>query len=95
MHRPLFMNIVNTLECRSKYFRFREDASGRPSHSLIQKCTAAIRQLAYGGAAVMFDEYLHIGETTARECLQYFCQGVIHIFGEMYLRKPTPKTVRL
>ncbi|XP_047978573.1 uncharacterized protein LOC125220448 [Salvia hispanica] len=69
-----------------------ENASGRPGHSSIQKCTAAIRQLAYGGAADMFDEYLHIGEseTTARECLQHFCRAVIHIFGDTYLRKPTP-----
>ena len=39
----------------------------------------------------MWDEYLHIGETTARDCLQHFCQGVIEIFGEQYLRKPTPQ----
>ncbi|XP_047949520.1 uncharacterized protein LOC125195413 [Salvia hispanica] len=37
----------------------------------------------------MFDEYLHIDETTARESLKYFCQGVIHIFGDRYLQKPT------
>ncbi|XP_042005704.1 uncharacterized protein LOC121754407 [Salvia splendens] len=35
MHRDLFMHIVNALERRYKYFRFREDASGRPSHSPI------------------------------------------------------------
>ena len=38
----------------------------------------------------MFDEYLHIGESTARECLQYFCEGVREIFEEWYLRKPSP-----
>ena len=91
MHRPLFMSIVNALERRYKYFRFTKDASGRPGHSPIQKCTAAIRQLAYGGAADMFYEYLHIGEMTGRKCLQHFCQGIIHIFGERYLRKPTPE----
>ncbi|XP_042016344.1 uncharacterized protein LOC121764375 [Salvia splendens] len=91
MHRDLFMLIVNALERRYKYFRFRRDASGRPRHTPIQKCTAAIRQLAYGGETDMFDEYLYIGETTARECLQYFCQAVIQIFGETYLRKPTPQ----
>ncbi|XP_047942625.1 uncharacterized protein LOC125189386 [Salvia hispanica] len=50
--------------------RMREDAVGRPGHTPIQKCTSAIRQLAYGGTADMFDEYLHIGETTAREFLE-------------------------
>ncbi|XP_042059628.1 uncharacterized protein LOC121804156 [Salvia splendens] len=91
MRRPLFISIVNALERRYNYFRFREDASGRPGHSPIQKCTAAIRQLAYGGASDMFEEYLHIGETTASECLKHFCQDVIHIFRERYIRKPTPK----
>ncbi|XP_047942773.1 uncharacterized protein LOC125189549 [Salvia hispanica] len=66
MQRPLFLRIVSALEARYKYFRFREDASGRLGHSPIQKCTAAIRQLAYGGAIDMLDEYLHIGETTVR-----------------------------
>ncbi|XP_042047230.1 uncharacterized protein LOC121793100 [Salvia splendens] len=61
MNRDLFMRIVNALERRYKYFRFRRDASGRPRHTPIKKCTVAIRQLAYGGATDMFDEYLHIG----------------------------------
>ncbi|XP_042033653.1 uncharacterized protein LOC121780193 [Salvia splendens] len=91
MHWPLFMSIVNVLERRYNYFRFRKDASGRPGHTPIQKCTTAIRQLAYGGATDMFDEYLHIGETTTRECLMYFCQGVIEIYRERYLRKATPE----
>ena len=38
----------------------------------------------------MFDEYLHIDETTARECLQHFYRGVVHIFGDTYLRNPAP-----
>ena len=46
IHWPLFMSIVNALERQYKYFQFREDASGRSGHSPIQKCTAAIRQLA-------------------------------------------------
>ncbi|XP_042012228.1 uncharacterized protein LOC121760654 [Salvia splendens] len=90
MHQTLFMHIVNALERRYTYFRLREDAIGRPGHSPIQKCTAAIRKLAYGGPADMFDEYLHMGEMTARECLMYFYQGVIEIFRDTYLRKPTP-----
>ena len=69
----------------------REDAVGKPDHTPIQKCTAAIRQLAYGGATDMFDEYLHVGKTTARVCLQYFCEGVREIFGERYLQKSTPE----
>ena len=84
------MRIVSALDHRYKYFRFREDAVGKPGHTPIQKCTAAIRQLVYGGTTDMFDEYLHVGESTARDCLKYFCEGVREIFGEWYLRKPSP-----
>ncbi|XP_047941042.1 uncharacterized protein LOC125188307 [Salvia hispanica] len=90
MRRELFLCIVGALERRHLYFRMREDADGRPGHA-IQKCTAAIRQLAYGGTTDMFDEYLHIGETNARECMEFFCQGIREIFGDTYLRKPTPQ----
>ncbi|XP_047942980.1 uncharacterized protein LOC125189790 [Salvia hispanica] len=90
MHCLLFLRIVSALEHRYKYFRFREDAVGKPGHTPIKKWTAAIRQLAYGGATDMFDEYLHIGKSTARECLQYFCEGIREIFGEWYLWKPNP-----
>ncbi|XP_047979455.1 uncharacterized protein LOC125221381 [Salvia hispanica] len=73
------------------YFSIREDAVGKPGLTPLQKCTVAIRQLAYGGAADMFDEYLHIGESTAVECLQNFCAGVRAIFGEVYLWSPSPE----
>ncbi|XP_047979386.1 uncharacterized protein LOC125221308 [Salvia hispanica] len=52
------------------------------------KCTVALRQLAYGTTADMFDEYLHVGDTTGRECLVKFCASVIDAFGATYLRKP-------
>ncbi|XP_047965191.1 uncharacterized protein LOC125209646 [Salvia hispanica] len=69
-------------------FRLQRDATGKPGLSPLQKCTVAIRQLAYGGSADMFDEYLQCGETTGNECLENFCQGVREIFGEHYLRSP-------
>ncbi|XP_047979252.1 uncharacterized protein LOC125221171 [Salvia hispanica] len=91
MRRPLFLCILGALERRYEYFRIREDAVGKPGHTPIQKYTAAIRQLTYGCATDMFDEYFHIGKTTVRECLQYFCEGVREIFWERYHRKPTPE----
>ena len=80
MRKELYMSIVDALERRYMCFRFKHDVAGRPGHTPIQKCTASIRQLAYGGAADMWDEYLHIGETTALKCLKYFCEGVVKIF---------------
>ncbi|XP_071687804.1 uncharacterized protein [Rutidosis leptorrhynchoides] len=40
------------------YFREPFDAIGRPTFTILQKMTSALRQLAYGTAADMFDEYL-------------------------------------
>ncbi|XP_047948125.1 uncharacterized protein LOC125194119 [Salvia hispanica] len=89
MHHPLFMHIMGALERRYEFFRIREDAASKSGHTPLQKCTAAIRQLAYGGPADMFDEYLHIGESSAVEFLLNFCAGVRSIFGDQYLRRPS------
>ncbi|XP_057808856.1 uncharacterized protein LOC131023329 [Salvia miltiorrhiza] len=76
MSRELFLRIVNALEV-DPYFQQRQDAVGRLSFSPIQKCTAAVRQLAYGTSADCCDEYLRIGESTALECLKKFCKAVV------------------
>uniref|UniRef100_A0A0D3E5Q9 Myb-like domain-containing protein n=1 Tax=Brassica oleracea var. oleracea TaxID=109376 RepID=A0A0D3E5Q9_BRAOL len=55
-----------------------------------KKCTAAIRVLAYGTAADPVDEYLRLGESTTRKCVEYFVEGIINLFGDEYLRRPTP-----
>ena len=89
MSRPLFLHIANTLAGREEYFREGFDAVGRPSHTTLQKCTAAIRQLATGQTADAFDEYLHVGESTGRLCLLNFCKGVRAAFTAEFLKKPT------
>ncbi|XP_047954116.1 uncharacterized protein LOC125200523 [Salvia hispanica] len=89
MSRDLFLHIVHTLEGRDEYFQYREDGIGRPGLTSLQKCTVAIRQLAYDTTTDMFDEYLHVGETTGRECLKKFCKLVVEAFGDTYLRRPT------
>ncbi|XP_042041192.1 uncharacterized protein LOC121786621 [Salvia splendens] len=70
-------------------FTLRRDASHWIGLSTLQKCTAAIRQLAYAGLTDMFDEYLNMGETTSLEVLRQFCRDIRAIFGSEYLRKPT------
>ncbi|XP_047948855.1 uncharacterized protein LOC125194652 [Salvia hispanica] len=89
MSRALFLHIANTLAAREDYFKEGFDAIGRPSHTTLQKCTAAIRQLATGQTADLFDEYLHVGETTGRLCLLNFCKGVRATFTDKFLKKPT------
>ncbi|XP_047949085.1 uncharacterized protein LOC125194915 [Salvia hispanica] len=89
MRRDLFLRIVRTLEGRDEYFQYREDDIGRPRLTPLQKCTVTIRQLAYCTTADMFDEYLHVGETTGRSFLNNFRKGVVEAFGDTYLRPPT------
>lgn len=46
----------------SPYFKQRVDATCRYGLSQLQKCTAAIRMLAYGAPADALDEVIKIGE---------------------------------
>ena len=89
MSRPLFLRIIEALGQNSDYFTQRVDAVNRQGLSPLQKCTAAIRQLATGSGADELDEYLKIGETTAMESMKNFVKGVRDVFGGQYLRHPT------
>ncbi|XP_013665085.2 putative nuclease HARBI1 [Brassica napus] len=94
MNKSLFLRIVNRLTAEVPYFRPKKDATFRDGVSPLQQCTAAIRLLAYGGAADGVDEYIRIGETTARECLEHFVVGIVDLFGDEYLRRPTEDDLR-
>ncbi|GJZ67962.1 ALP1-like protein [Tanacetum coccineum] len=71
-----------------KYPLVRPDATGLPGFNVIMNCTSAIRQLAYGVTPDAFDEYLQMGDHTARDCLDFFTMCVIQLFMPEYLRKP-------
>ncbi|GKA79505.1 ALP1-like protein isoform X1 [Tanacetum coccineum] len=62
-------------------------------HICLVKCTSEIRQLAYAAVPDSLDEYLQIGEKTSHDCLMHFCNGVIELYGEEYLRRPTQTDV--
>uniref|UniRef100_A0A0D3BUY1 Myb-like domain-containing protein n=1 Tax=Brassica oleracea var. oleracea TaxID=109376 RepID=A0A0D3BUY1_BRAOL len=94
MNKPLFMRIVDRLSAEIPYFQQRRDATGRFGHSQLQKATTSIRMMAYGCPADAVDEYLRLGETTALLCLEHFVQGIINLFGEEYLRRPTPEDLQ-
>ncbi|XP_074325375.1 uncharacterized protein LOC141662739 [Apium graveolens] len=94
MGRHVFLRIVDALSNFDPYFQQRIDAVGRKGLSPLQKCTAAIRMLAYGISADAVDDYVRIGETTAIECLKRFVSGVITIFEGEYLRTPNSNDVQ-
>nr|KYP50606.1 hypothetical protein KK1_027543 [Cajanus cajan] len=71
----------------------RVDATRKKGLSPLQKCTTAIRILAYGSSADSTDDYIRIGESTAVECLERFVSGVCNIFRAEYLRRPNNEDV--
>jgi len=48
---------------------------------------------AYSTAVDCVNEYLKIGASTALECMKNFALGVIEVYGNEYLRKPTQADV--
>ena len=88
MRKHVFLRIVHTLEERHQFFQQRQDATGRFGASALQKCTAALRLLAYGTAADSVDDYLRISASLARDSLQHFVEGVVSYFSDDYLRRP-------
>ncbi|XP_052109233.1 uncharacterized protein LOC127741218 [Arachis duranensis] len=95
MRRHVFLWIVDALSNVYPYFQQSVDATGRRDLSPLQKCTAAIRILAYGVVADVVDGYVRIGKSTTIECLEKFVEGVISVFEDEYLRKSNPNDVAL
>jgi hypothetical protein len=65
MWRTLFLSIMHKLSEIFLYFSERYDATGPAGLTTLQKCTVAIRQLAYGMVVDMIDEYLKLRKSTA------------------------------
>ena len=70
------------------YFICKEDTLGKLGFSSHQKCTAAIRMLAYGVVGDLVDEYMHISESTCFETMHKLCKAVVQMFGKKHLREP-------
>ena len=91
---PVYLRaIMEALGNHSEFFQLRYDAVGQRWLSPLTKCIAAMRMLAYGIVADCVDEYMKIGATIALECMKNFAIGVIEVFGNEYLRKPTEADV--
>jgi hypothetical protein len=56
--------------------------------SSLQKCTAALRMVAYGAPGDAHDDYIRMAESTAMDCMSRFCRAVVSVFRSDYLRTP-------
>lgn len=88
MDVDLFNRILCAIGSYDNYFTPKVDAVGKCGLSPLQKMIAALRMLAYGCPADLLDEYIQIGESTAIESLKHFCDAIIGLFEEQYLRRP-------
>ncbi|XP_059654201.1 uncharacterized protein LOC132300911 [Cornus florida] len=88
MRRELFLRILNSVTTYDEWFIQKPDALGRMGFTPIQKMTAAIRILAYGISTDLYDKYIKISERIAIESLKRFCDAIIVVYAEQYLRSP-------
>jgi hypothetical protein len=91
MSRKLFLKIVYALREYDSYFRCKLDCTSMVGFSALQKCTVAMRMLAYGAPSDSADDYLRMAESTTFDCFYRFCRTVIAVFEDIYLRSATIK----
>ena len=91
MRRELFDRIEEELlKNHNEHFKTKVNpVDGLTGFTFEQKMTAALRVLAYAGAADQQDEYVRMGEETVRQYLRHFCNAIISSFSSFYLRSPT------
>ncbi|XP_021737180.1 uncharacterized protein LOC110703697 [Chenopodium quinoa] len=75
MNKHIFLRIKKTLEELHPFFQQRQDATGRFGASGLQKCTTAMRLIAYGTSADSVNGYIRISASLARDSLQHFVEG--------------------
>lgn len=76
------------------YQSFRRCRFGRMGASMEAKVLLPLRVLAYGTAPHNYSDYFQMSPSMARVCCVEFNMMIPKIFGDEYLRLPTPHDVR-
>jgi hypothetical protein len=93
MQRSLFLRIMHEVCAYDSYFVQKRNAAGVLGLSSVQKCTAALRLLAYGTSGDAVDEYCRLSESTAMEAMRRFVLAIRACFESRYLRQPTHEDI--
>ena len=84
MSRKLFLRIVNSIREFDSYFKCKKDCTGTLGFTSLQKCTTAMRMLAYGAPGDSLEDYGRIAKSMTIECFYKFCMAVVAVFGPQY-----------
>ncbi|CAH9085483.1 unnamed protein product [Cuscuta epithymum] len=87
MSRDVFLQFVGIVRNHDNYFHQRRIAIDILRLSALQKITVVFRILSYGVTAYATNEYVKLGESTSIESMKRFCQSIVEIYGERYLRR--------
>jgi hypothetical protein len=82
----MFIDICHAVATRNDYFKRKPNAAGLLRFATVQKVTASLCMLSYGGSADRLDKYFRMGKTTILDSLDCFTRTVVDLYGQSYLR---------
>ncbi|XP_070662437.1 uncharacterized protein [Malus domestica] len=88
MRRHVFERLLRDVQQVNPYFRQKRDRAGLPGFSPHQKATVALRMMAYGSSADSIDETHGMSESTCLNTLEEFCNTIVQVYKDEYLREP-------
>ncbi|XP_009362071.2 uncharacterized protein LOC103952240 [Pyrus x bretschneideri] len=88
MRRHVFERLLRYVQQVNPYFQQKRDRAGRPSFSPHQKVTITLRMMNYGSPVDSMDETHGMSESTCLDTLEQFCDTILQVYKDEYLREP-------